>query len=471
MKQKNTPDKNQISSIEQINAQYGKLPPQAIDAEEAVLGAVMLERDAIYKVNSMLTPEMFYKEEHRLIFEAVDQLATARKAIDLLTITQHLRDKELVDQVGGPGYITELTRRVASAAHIEQHARIINDKFVAREIIRRCSEITANAYADDFDELEMCYAMHTQAIDDMMAGSNGMKHIKQVLIQTSENLVSRQLASKNGETPGINCGLADLNNWIAGWQPGELIVVAARPGMGKTAVALNVFAKSAANQFKNVNFFTLEMEDNKLAERLIMSYGGIVRENMKSGRFTDGDWTAINSAMSNLRKLPFYIDDTAGVNVRYLETVIRNKTRRGECDLVIIDYLQLVEATAGYNKNREREVAEISRSLKKIAKSCKIPIILLAQLNRGLENRDDKKPRLADLRESGSIEQDADIVIFPWRPCVYDENAEVNGQSLKGIMFFEIAKNREGNTGTLWAGHSTDLTQFYDSNYRHHEVF
>lgn len=456
----------EISNIEQINVAYGKLPPQAVEVEEAVLGAVMLERDAIYKVSPIVAEEAFYKNEHRIIYTVVLELAASNQRIDLLTVTQRLKDKSLLEEIGGPAYITQLTRRVASSAHIEHHARIIAEKYFQREMIRRFSELIAKAYDDNIDELDAMYNMHTQAIDDLLAGKTGMMHIRDILEDTTRDLNERQKAAQQGETPGVSTGLADLNELNNGWQPGDLVIVAARPSMGKTAIAINLFAKAAAMRNKNVCIFSLEMENLKLSKRLILSYGGIVRENFERGRMNEGDWQAYNTAKTELSQLPIYIDDTPGTTVRYIDAIIRNKARRNECDLVIIDYLQLVETPEHYsNKNREREVAEISRGLKKVAKAAGVPIILLAQLNRGVENREDKTPRLADLRESGAIEQDADIVIFPWRPCYYDPAAtDDNGNSLEGVILLEIAKYRDGRVGTVLAKHNTDLTRFFDFN-------
>lgn len=451
---------------ETFNSEYGKLPPQATEVEEAVLGAVMLERDAIYKVQPIISEEAFYKDEHQKIYRTVLELSAANQPIDLLTVTRRLKDKGLLEDVGGPAEITRLTRRVASGAHIEHHARIIAQKYIQREVIRRCSVLISAAYEDDFDALDMQWAIETQAVDDLLAGKSGMMHIRDILTETEADLLERQQKAEKGETPGVPTGLADLNQMNNGWQPGDLVILAARPSMGKTALAINLFSKMAARRQKSVCIFSLEMENLKLSKRLILSYGGIVRENFERGRMTPGDWQAFNQAKAELSNLNIYIDDSPGTTVNYIGSIIRNKVRRGECDMVVIDYLQLVESPETWgNKNREREVAEISRGLKKVAKAAGVPIILLAQLNRGVENREDKTPRLADLRESGAIEQDADMVIFPWRPCYYDPNAtDDNGNSLEGVIFLEIAKFRDGRTGTVLARHNNDMTQFYDFN-------
>ncbi|MFW5830786.1 MAG: replicative DNA helicase [Prolixibacteraceae bacterium] len=461
----------QQNTIDQINAQYGKLPPQAIEVEEAVLGAVMLERDAIYKVMPIINHETFYKDEHQKIFELIERMAAEGKQIDLLQVTQRLKDEGLLEEIGGPGEITILTRRVASAAHIEYHAFTIRSKYIQREIIRSSARLQEAAYDPDPEIAKTVYAEETQRIDNLMAGSSGMVHIRDILVKTTEDLEARQVKIKEGKAPGVYTGLADLDRWTTGWQPTDLIIIAARPSMGKTAIALH-FAKSAAIRGDEVCIFSLEMENIRLSKRLILSNGGVDRSIFENRLMTDGDWDAYNRSRNELQRLPIYIDDTARTTARYIDSVVRNKVRQGKCKLVVIDYLQLVESVQTYGqKNREREVAEISRSLKQTAKDNHVPIILLGQLNRGVENREDKTPRLADLRESGAIEQDADVVIFPWRPCYYDKDAVTeDGTSLKNVMFLEIAKNREGNTGTIWCKHNEDLTQFFDYEFREYQI-
>ena len=454
-----------------IDTIYGKIPPQAIEVEEAVLGACMIEREAIFKVAPILSEESFYNAEHQIIFKAVLELSDSGKKIDLLTVTQLLKDKDLLEYVGGPAYITQLTRRVASAAHIEQHARIIAEKYFSRELIRRFTECISKAYEDNIDELEALYNLTTQSIDDLLAGKSEMQHISTILNETRTDLETRQAKALAGEIQGVNTGLFDLDNLNNGWQAGELIVIAARPSMGKTAVAINLFTKSAAQRNKTVCVFSLEMENLKLSKRLILSYGGIVRPNFERGTMTQGDWDAYNRADKELRQLPIFIDDSPAIDCRHINSVVRNKVRKGQCDLVVIDYLQLIESPQSFgNKNREREVAEISRELKKVAKASGVPVILLAQLNRQIENRPDKTPRLADLRESGAIEQDADIVIFPWRPAFYDPNGvDDKGNSLENVMMFEVAKNRDGKIGSIISKHNSDLTRFFDYNTKQFE--
>ena len=273
---------------------YGKIPPQAIDVEEAVLGALMLERDAIYKVSSIVSEESFYKPEHQLIYKTVLELSDSGKQIDLLTVSIALKDSGRLDQIGGPAYVTSLTRRVASSAHIEQHARIIAEKYFSRVLINKFTCCIAKAYEDNIEELVSEYSQTTQEIDDLLAGKSGMKHIAQILDETRTDLEIRQKKALAGEIQGINTGLFALNEINNGWQKGELIIIAARPSMGKTAVSLNLFTKSAAKSLANVCFFSLEMENLKLSKRLILSYGGIVRPNFERGTMTEGDWASYN---------------------------------------------------------------------------------------------------------------------------------------------------------------------------------
>lgn len=462
-KQYNKSNVSSNSEIEQINAQYGKLPPQAIEVEMAVLGALMLETEAIHKVIPILPLDSFYKNEHRKIFKVLMKMASNNQNIDLLQVTQTLKDNKLLDEVGGPGYITQLTRKVASAAHIEFHAVILRQKFVQRQVIRVANEMQAEAYNDDFDTLSMLWTSTSQDIDDLMTGKSGIKHIAAILEDTELDLKERERKAKEGITPGVTTGLYELDKINSGWQNGDLIIVAARPSMGKTAISINLFAKAAAQSQKSVCIFSLEMEKLKLSKRLILSYGGIVRDRFEKGTMESGDWEAFNKARKELSQLPIYIDDTAGTTIQHIGSVCRNKKRTGECDLIVIDYLQLITSSdANTNRNREREVAIISAGLKQVARDVGVPVILLAQLNRALENRPDKTPRLADLRESGAIEQDADIVLFPWRPSYYDIEQDADGVSLVGTMLLEIAKNRDGRLDTLPIHHNHDLTVFSD---------
>lgn len=446
-------------------AQYGKIPPQAIELEEAVLGALMLEESAFDRVAGLLNAECFYKEEHRKIFETIAQLNSEGKQIDLLMVTRRLHDTGQLDEVGGPAYTTMLTSKVASAAHIQQHAQVIFEKYLAREIIRTSSELINIAFSDSFDELADSYMLNTEVIDGLMAGKSGIRHVRQVTRDTVARLEERAELARLGRLAGVTTGSNYLNYFTNGWRGGQLIVVGARPSMGKTALAINLFAKRAAEKGTHVCVFSLEMDDVSLVDRLVLSYGGIDINNYRKGKLTDQEWQRFNQSAAEIEKLPIWVDDTAKTKVNYIRSVCRTKVRKHECGLVVIDYLQLIETIYDRNKNREREIAEISRNLKLLAKELDVPVVLLCQLNRGLENREEKKPRLADLRESGSIEQDADVVIFPWRPHLYGMTAD-NGDSLEGVMYLEIAKQRNGPVGSVSIRHSPDMTSFFDNEER-----
>ncbi len=445
----------------------GKIPPQAIDVEEAVLGAVMLESEAYYKVAPLLNSGCFYKDEHRILYETVAELASGNQKIDLLTVTRRLKDKNLLEQVGGPTYVTKLTSRVVSAAHIEHHARIIYDKYFARQVIAFASRLQAAAFNDSSDDLDTIYSIETRAIDDLMLGATGMVHIKEVLKKTTKELEKAQIKIKDGKTTGLPTGFVDLDKITGGWQPTDSIVIAARPSMGKTAFAL-ALAKAAAQRKEPVNIFSLEMSKIRLSIRMILSNGGLDRDIFRRKIMTDDDWKRYNRSASEIGQLPIYIDDTPRPSTRRISSIVRNKARKGECSMGIVDYLQLADNDVGspkYSQNREQDVAQMSRDMKLTAKESNIPMISLSQLNRAIETRQDKRPVLSDLRESGAIEQDADIVIMLWRPCYYDPEAtDENGNSLKGLMFLEVVKNREGQLGTIIIKHNEDLTQFYDFN-------
>ena len=446
---------------------HGKLPPQAIELEEAVLGACMLETNAYETIGHILTPECFYKEVHHIIYMAIETLSAKAEPIDILTVTNYLKTTNKLEIVGGPYYITQLTNRISSAANIEFHAMVIYQKYILREMIRLFSEVVQISFQDDCEEAEMAYVYATETIDNLMAGRRSDKSMLTVMREHAEEVQRRINMKDAGQMTGIKTGIVDLNRITNGWKPGELIIVAGRPGMGKTAVALNLFTKSAAKSGKKTLFFSLEMDDISLADRLVCSYGGIDPDNLKTGQVSNEEMQAYCTARKELENLPIYIDDSARVNIKHISTISRSKRRKGECDMVVIDYLQLIEIQeqSGYGnfKNREREVAEMSRALKLLAKELKIPVLLLCQLSRAVESRaGHKQPQLADLRESGAIEQDADIVIFPYRPEYYGINQDDAGNSLEGIMMLITAKNRNGRLGKPLCKYSPDLTQFFD---------
>lgn len=453
---------NGANSVNRLNAQYGLMPPQAIDLEEAILGALMLERDAITRVE--LEPQVFYKDEHRKIFSVIQKLDNEGKQIDLVTVTVELRNLGLLEEVGGPSRITEITRRVAAAAHIEQHVRILLQFYVRRELIRVSSEIAKMCYDTslDLEEVVNLYESATLLIDDAIFGRKKGRDLFHIMNDLTKVLEERQAKSRNGLLTGIDTGFGALNRMTAGWQSNSLIVFASRPAMGKTAIGVNRFAKAAAREGKWVNVFSLEMDDISLGERLAIGASGIDPWKFKSGTLTPVDWQLYNEAVAELKRLPIWIDDSPYVSTSHIRNASRRNKRQNKCDLIIIDYLQLAKAQGAANRNREQEVSEMSRSLKALAKELKVPIIVLSQLSREVEKRAKKEPILSDLRESGAIEQDADLVIFPYRENYYGLNNSEIGSS-EGTGKLIVAKNRHGDVGYVKFWHNASMTEFSDS--------
>ena len=436
--------------IDKINAQYGKLPPQAIDVEKIVLGALMLERDAFQLISGIIDTQSFYKEEHRKIFDTIKFLALHEKPIDLLMVTQQLSNSGQLDAVGGALNITQLTSRVASAAHIEFHSRIIAQKYIQRELIRVSSEIQSNAYDDNMDVDDLLSEARSMLndIDNFMAGSNPGKTTKIVAKEAVDELLYDVELFKNGQAPGITTGITDLDRATGGWRNTNLITIAARPGVGKTSFALHL-AVTAARQGKWVNFYGLEMKSSDLFRILLSGETDIDRSDIRDGRIEEPDWAKINIAIGELENLPILWNDNPDMNINQIVANTRRNKKAGKCDMIIIDYLQLVEPS-DKKTIREQQISDITRKLKQTALRENIPIIELSQLNRDIDKRTDKEPNLSDLRESGAIEQDSDVVIF-----LYE---------ISGVIKLKISKNRRGKKGhpDFWA--NDEKTKFSDRN-------
>lgn len=435
-------------SIEQINAQYGKLPPQAVEVEEVVLGALMLERDAFQMISGIIDTPSFYKDEHQKIFESVKAIVEKEKPVDLMSVTIELKNRNQLEEVGGLAYITQLTRRVASAAHIEFHARIVAQKFVQRELIRVTSEIQSMSYDDmvDVEDLLSEARSKLSGIEDTFASANQGKTMDIVAKEAIIDLEHDVKLNKEGNTPGISTGLRELDESTGGWRKTNLITIAARPGVGKTSFAL-FQAVTAARQGKWVNFYGLEMKSADLFRILLSGETDIARSNIRDGKIEEYQWVKINTAVGELEKLPILWNDDPDMSVNQIVANTRRNKKAGRCDLVIIDYLQLVNPS-DKKAIREQQIAEITRKFKQMALRENISVIELSQLNRDIDKRTDKEPNLSDLRESGAIEQDSDVVIF-----LYDKD----GIKLK------ISKNRRGKKGhpDFWA--NEEKTVFADS--------
>jgi replicative DNA helicase len=448
-------------TIEQINAQYGKIPPQAIEVEEAVLGALMLERDAYITVADIIDTRSFYKEEHQKIFEVIKYLSTHEKPVDLLMVTQELRNRTLLEEVGGPLMITQLTSRVATAAHIEFHSRIIAQKFIQREMIRVSTEIQTKAYDDTVDVDDLIDYSETALFQ--VAEGNIKKETMPIKPLLREAAIQIEEASKREDgLSGVPSGFTALDRITSGWQKTDLVIVAARPSMGKTAFVLSMARNMAVEHKVPVAVFSLEMSSMQLVNRLISAETELGSEKIKNGRMQGWEWDHFHRKLAILDDAPLFIDDTPALSIFEFRAKCRRLKLQYNIGLVIVDYLQLMTAGTDNRGSREQEVSMISRSLKAIAKELDIPVIALSQLNRSVESREGKRPQLSDLRESGAIEQDADIVLFIHRPEYYGITEDENNNSLIGVAEIIIAKHRNGAIDDVRLSFKKNLAKFSD---------
>ena len=432
---------------------FGKVPPQAKELEEAVLGAIMLEKGAFDIVVEILKPECFYLESHQKIYMAMKALANKQQPIDLLTVVEELKFREDLDFVGGPYYVSKLTNSVVSSANIEAHTRIVVQKFIQRELIRISGEIIGDAYEDSTDVFDM--------LDDAEAKlfeitNNHLRRnfdsIDSVLVKTIESI--EYMRNRQEDITGIPTGFPSLDKLTYGWQPTDLIILAARPSVGKTAFALNLARSAALHPTRPtaVGFFSLEMSSAQLVQRILSAESEIWLEKISRGRLEEHEMKQLyKKGIDRLTKAPIYIDDSAALNIFELRAKCRRLKNKHNVGIIIIDYLQLMSGSADRNSNREQEISKISRDLKSLAKELSIPIIALSQLSREVEKRKEgnKIPQLSDLRESGAIEQDADMVMFLYRPDYYDQIQNEFGESNKGETYVKIAKHRNGSLDTI----------------------
>ncbi len=430
----------------------GRIPPQALEIEEAVLGALLLEKDAFIRVSETLKPTSFYVKGHELIYEAILELSRAGQSIDLLTVTEQLRKSQNLELVGGRTYIAALTMKVASTANLEYHAKILAQKALSRELISFSSDVLKNAYDDTEDVDDQMQRAESKLFE---MSQNNMRQDVQRLGPIIGSAINEIVAAANRQDgiSGISSGFAGIDELTSGWQRSDLIVIAARPAMGKTAFVLSMAKNIAVDHNKPVAIFNLEMSSVQLVKRLISNVCEIPMNTIKDGRLEAHEWIQLDTKIKDLDKTQLLIDDTASLSVFELRTKARRLVRESGVEIIIIDYLQLMNASGMSFGNREQEVSMISRSLKILAKELNIPIIALSQLNRSVETRqgdmNSKRPQLSDLRESGAIEQDADMVCFIHRPEVYKFHNDTDGTSLKGIAEFIIAKHRNGPTGDV----------------------
>ena len=466
MAQKNYGNNNKLKSKTpaQIDIDMGKVPPQAVEVEEAVLGALLLEKDAFINVSELLKAECFYKEAHQHIFQAISNLFYHEQPVDILTVTEELKRMGKIEEVGGAFYVSQLTSRVASAAHIEYHARIIWQKYLQREMIRIASDLQTRSYDESIDVNDLL----DEAENSFYLLSQGTmkKEVTQIdpVIQESIDRI-REAGKRKDGLSGVPSGYTGLDRITSGWQASDLVIIAARPAMGKTAFVLSMARNMAITHQVPVAIFSLEMSNVQLVNRLIVSETEIPGEKIKNGKLAPFEWEQLDAKIQSLMGAPIFVDDTPGLSIFELRAKCRRLKKQHDIQVVIIDYLQLMSASGMNPGSREQEVSMISRSLKGLAKELDIPILALSQLNRGVENRsglEGKRPQLADLRESGAIEQDADMVLFIHRPEYYGMFQDADGYSLEGIAEIIIAKHRNGATGDVRLRFRKELARFED---------
>ncbi|MCD8387735.1 MAG: replicative DNA helicase [Bacteroidales bacterium] len=439
----------------------GRIPPRDIDLEEAVLGALMLEKDAYTRVCDILKPESFYEPKNRLVYEAVQTLGARQQPIDMLTVTEQMRLNGTIDEVGGPVFISELTSRVASAANVEFHARIVAQKYLARELISFASDIEGKAFDESNDVDDLLQEAEGKLFE--ISQRNVKKDVTQIDPVINDAVRQMQVAQNRASgLSGLETGYRELDKITSGWQNSDLIIIAARPAMGKTALVLSMAKNMAVNFNTPLAIFSLEMSNLQLVNRLISNVAEISGSKIKSGDLSPIEWQQLFARIKYLTGAPMYIDDTPSLSIFELRTKARRLVREHGVKIIIIDYLQLMNASGMKFGSREQEVSMISRSLKQLAKELNIPIIALSQLNRSVESRTDgKRPQLSDLRESGAIEQDADIVCFIHRPEYYTKSGQdAAGNDIRGLAEFIIAKHRSGAVGDVQLHFRAEFARF-----------
>ncbi|WP_349408990.1 replicative DNA helicase [Pseudalkalibacillus sp. SCS-8] len=441
-----------------------RIPPHNIEAEQAVLGAVFLEPEALTSATEMLMPDDFYRAAHQRIFSVMVDLSEKGEPIDLVTVTSELQDRKLLEEVGGVSYLSDLANAVPTAANIEYYGHIVEEKSLLRRLIRTATDIAADGYSRE-DEVEEILNEAEKNILEVAQRKNAgaFVSIKDVLVEAYDNI--EQLQNSKGDITGIPTGFVELDRMTAGFQRNDLIIVAARPSVGKTAFALNIAQNVATKTDENVAIFSLEMGAEQLVMRMLCAEGNIDAQRLRTGDLQSEDWQKLTMAMGSLSNAGIYIDDTPGIRVSDIRAKCRRLKQEKGLGMILIDYMQLIRGNGGKSsENRQQEVSEISRALKGLARELEVPVISLSQLSRGVESRQDKRPMMSDIRESGSIEQDADIVAFLYRDDYYDKESEN-----KNIIEIIIAKQRNGPVGTVELAFVKEYNKFVNLERRHDE--
>lgn len=477
--------KKKVVPAEFLRDRDGRMPPNAVELEEAVLGAMMLEKDKIHQVIDILSPDHFYNPQNKEIFRAIQTLyQSASMAIDLLTVSNHLKNHGKLELAGGYFYLAQLTNKVSSAANIEYHSRILTQKFIQRSLIDVTGKIQYEAYDDSKDAFELLDESESKLYEIKNAGLKRNFQEISMLINTSLKEIDARRSSENNGVTGVASGFGDIDRINGGWQPSDLVILAARPAMGKTAFALSLVRNAAVDHKKSVMIFSLEMADIQLVNRLISAEAMVQGEKIKKSTLTEEEWERLTTETNNLSSAKIFIDDTPQLSIFDLNAKCRRVHSQHGLDMVVVDYLQLLRHETKGPGNREQEIAFISRSLKALAKELSIPVIALAQLSREVEKRQNKRPQLSDLRESGSIEQDADMVMFLYRNEYYSkmgmETADSAGRAaadgeidygIQGLTEVIIAKNRHGSVGSAFCKFVGEFSKFQDlSSYERESI-
>lgn len=427
-----------------------RIPPNNIPAEESVLGALLLDHDAIVAVAELLKPEFFYKDIHQDVFRAIIELYAQRSPIDIVTVSSQLKKNKALKEVGGTPFLTQLAEAVPTSSHVREYAKIVKDLYTKRQLITLAADLNELA----FDEGKMTEEILDKAESNVFSLSQthvekGFVPLKDVLAESFDRL--DELQKNAGGLRGVPTGFADLDDTLSGMQPSNLLILAARPGVGKTAFSLNIAMQTSVAYKKKVAYFSLEMSKEELVDRLLVAQADIDAWRLKTGRLSEDDFTKLSDAMGVLADAPIYIDDTPGISVLELRTKARRLMSERGIDMIVVDYLQLMHGSGLYKENRVLEIGEISMGLKNIARELKVPVLSLAQLSRAVESRGTKQPQLSDLRESGSIEQDADVVMFLYRE---DDDEREN-------VKLGIAKHRNGALRNIDLFFKGDRIRFY----------
>lgn len=453
---------SKMEDLPNINSYTTRIPPHDLAAEQSVLGSMIIDRDAIISATEVLTGEDFYRPDHKAIYDAMVELFSKGEPVDLITLKSKLDEKGVTEQIGGIRYIADLAGGVPTSAHIKKYSKIVEEKSLLRKLIKASQDIAALSY-EASEKIDFIMNFAEKSIFDIMQNrrTEEFSHIKDVLPKTFEKI--EEIYNNKGRTTGVPTGFTDLDLKTAGFQPSDLILIAARPSMGKTAFALNIVQYAAVRKNIPTAIFSLEMSEEQLVNRMLSAEAHIDAQKLRTGELDQEDWVSIARAMGPLSSAPVYIDDTPGITVNEVRAKCRRLKLEKGLGLIIIDYLQLMSGNSSRGDNRQQEISEISRSLKSLAREMNAPVIALSQLSRACEARADHRPMLSDLRESGAIEQDADIVAFLYRDEYYNPDTEK-----KGIAEVIIAKQRNGPTGTIdlmWLGKYTkfaDIQQGYN---------